>query len=77
MVVGETVRAISYTAEGDCFYFTGIVDVEMKTATSYNLKLILNKQGEVQNSQCECPVGKGVHVTCKHVTAIILDPRPH
>ena len=44
----------------------------MKTCTSYNLKLTLNEQGEVQNSQCECPVGKGVHATCKHVTAILL-----
>ena len=54
------------------FYFTGIVDAEMKMCTSYNLKLILNKQGEVVNGQCECPVGKGIHATCKHVTAILL-----
>ena len=72
MVAGEAVQAISYTEERDIFYFTGIVDAEMKTTTSYNLKLILSSQGEVQNTQCECPVGQGIHATCKHVTAVLL-----
>ena len=38
----------------------------------YLYKIIINDYGEVQNSSCECPVGKGPHCTCKHITAVLL-----
>ena len=28
--------------------------------------------GDVINSDCECPAGKGPHATCKHVAAILF-----
>lgn len=29
-----------------------------------------NKRGEIVNSHCECPAGKGPHGSCKHVAAV-------
>ena len=39
---------------------------------SYNFKLRLDISGNVINSHCECPAGKGPHGTCKHVAAVLL-----
>ncbi len=38
----------------------------------YNVKLRLDsEQGDMVNSQCECPVGEGPHATCKHIAALM------
>ena len=50
----------------------GIVNAAMKKSVSYNIKLVIEENGEVQNSHCECPAGVGPHGTCKHLTAVLL-----
>ena len=40
---------------------------------SYNYRVrISSNTGEVKNSDCECPAGKGPYGTCKHVAAVCL-----
>lgn len=51
---------------------SGIVKAAMKKKLSYNFKLKLNVRGEVVNSSCECPAGKGPHGCCKHVAAVLI-----
>ena len=57
---------------GEKVFFSGIVAAAMKKKVTYNLKIVLSNIGEVQNSECDCPCGKGPHATCKHVTACLL-----
>ncbi|XP_014678575.1 PREDICTED: uncharacterized protein LOC106818373, partial [Priapulus caudatus] len=45
----------------------------MRKKISYSYKICLNgRNGEVQNSQCECPAGKGPNATCKHIESVLL-----
>lgn len=53
-------------------FFMGIVNAAMKKNVSYNIKLLVESHGEVQNSLCDCPAGDGPHATCKHVVATLL-----
>lgn len=54
-------------------YFTGMVKAAMKKRVAYNFKLEIDMNlGEVLNSHCECPAGKGPHGTCKHIAAVLL-----
>lgn len=40
---------------------------------SYNYRVRINrKTGEIKNSDCECPAGKGPNGTCKHIAAVAL-----
>ena len=39
---------------------------------SYNFKLRVDQRGEVENSHCECPAGKGPNGLCKHIAAVCL-----
>ena len=39
---------------------------------SYSLKVKVGQYGDVVNSHCECPAGKGPHGTCKHIAALLL-----
>lgn len=40
---------------------------------SYTFKLKLDKvTGDILNSHCECPAGRGLHSTCKHAAAVAL-----
>ena len=53
-------------------YLTGIVRAEMKKKNTYNLKIVLDGNGEVLQSHCEGPAGRGPTGTCKHVVAVLL-----
>lgn len=68
------VAALSlYMSDTDKLYMSGIVSASMKKRVQYNVKLILHKNsGEIQQSDCECPAGKGPHATCKHIVAAFL-----
>jgi hypothetical protein len=52
------------------FFFSGIVAAAMKKHVVYNVKFVLQSTGEIQNSNCECPAGKGCHATCKHIVCV-------
>ena len=40
---------------------------------TYNFKMKLDKSsGDIMNSHCECPAGRGPHGTCKHLGAVAL-----
>jgi len=38
----------------------------------YNYKLRLDSDGNMLNSDCECPAGKGPHASCKHIASVAL-----
>jgi len=38
---------------------------------AYNVRIKLDMTGDICNSDCECPAGKGPHGTCKHVAAML------
>lgn len=45
----------------------------LRYQASYTFKLKLDKvTGDILNSHCECPAGRGPHSTCKHVAAVAL-----
>ncbi|XP_048772140.2 uncharacterized protein LOC125678072 [Ostrea edulis] len=68
----ERVLACSVIIENDVF-FTGIVSAAMKNKVTYSYKLRLEKEsGDVLNSHCECPAGKGPNGTCKHLAACMI-----
>ena len=75
MIRGEKmegqIEAISMVMKDSLCYVSSIVSAEMKQV-SYSNKLIIDNKGAVQNTQCECAVGAGVHCSCKHVVAILL-----
>jgi len=50
----------------------GIVSAAMKKSVSYNVKVVVEKIGEITSTSCDCPAGLGPHGTCKHLTATIL-----
>ena len=40
---------------------------------TYNFKIKIERDsGDILNSHCECPVGRGPHGTCKHLAAVLL-----
>ena len=39
---------------------------------TYTVRVKLHQRGEVINTDCECPAGKGPHGTCKHVAALLV-----
>ncbi|XP_046331249.2 uncharacterized protein LOC124114619 [Haliotis rufescens] len=53
-------------------YFSGLVSAAMKKKVSYSLRIIIAECGEVVNTHCECPAGKGPHGTCKHLASVLL-----
>lgn len=38
----------------------------------YNIKVVIYQDGDIKNSQCDCPAGDGPNSTCKHVTAALM-----
>lgn len=44
-----------------------------KLKVTYNFKLKFDKNsGDILNSHCECPAGRGPHGTCKHLAAVAI-----
>ncbi|XP_056019205.1 uncharacterized protein LOC125669865 [Ostrea edulis] len=65
------VLAVSYLKEDNSLFFTGIVGTAMKTRVTYNFKLKFDKNsGDILNSHCGCPAGRGPHGTRKHLAAV-------
>lgn len=57
------------STDGMCF-FTGLIQASMKKHVRYWTKLSCTLQGEIMNSECECPGGAGPHATCKHLACM-------
>jgi uncharacterized Zn finger protein len=69
----EAVLALSLCINGSTVFFTGIVAAEMRKHVTYNVKItICLTNGDVRNSPCDCPAGKGPHSTCKHIVCVLL-----
>uniref|UniRef100_K1QVT9 Uncharacterized protein n=1 Tax=Magallana gigas TaxID=29159 RepID=K1QVT9_MAGGI len=50
-----------------------LMAMKFSCLVSYTFKLKLDKvTGDILNSHCECPAGRGPHSTCKHVAAVAL-----
>ena len=67
----DKIEAISVVKKDSLCFVSSIVSAEMKQV-SYSNKLVVNCHGEIQNTQCECAVGAGLHCSCKHVVAVLL-----
>lgn len=71
--MADCVDALSFLSTYELVFFTGIVYAEMKKNLAYNIKFIIDaRTGQVKNSECECPAGKGPTATCKHVVSALL-----
>ena len=74
LLESERVEAGSFTQSNNKteYFFTAIVAAAMKKKVSYSVKVKVTQTGEILNSDCECPAGKGPHGSCKHVAALLL-----
>ena len=72
LLKNKKIDACSYVINDEGFFVTGIVRAAMKKKVGYSFKLKFSVRGEVLNSHCECPAGKGPHGSCKHVAAVCL-----
>uniref|UniRef100_A0A8W8I5G8 SWIM-type domain-containing protein n=1 Tax=Magallana gigas TaxID=29159 RepID=A0A8W8I5G8_MAGGI len=73
LVENRRIQAVSFMFNGNEIFLSGIVGASMKNKVSYTFKLKLDKvTGDILNSHCECPAGRGPHSTCKHVAAVAL-----
>ena len=69
----EGVEALSFSTERGNIFFSGIVNAEMRSKCSYNIKIAVEEEtGEIVHSECECPAGKGPNATCKHVVGALI-----
>ncbi|XP_014669636.1 PREDICTED: uncharacterized protein LOC106810716 [Priapulus caudatus] len=73
LLESRRVDACSINITRKDIFLTGIVGAAMKKKVAYNYKIkIAGQTGDVINSHCECPAGRGPHGTCKHVAAVLL-----
>jgi len=73
LLESKRVEACSMQKSDEASFFSGIVRAAMKRKVSYNVKIkVTSITGDIVNSDCECPAGKGPHGICKHVAAILL-----
>jgi len=73
MYESDRIFACSISVKSSNIFFTGIVGAAMKRKVTYSYKLKLSKEhGEIINTHCECPAGKGPHGTCKHIAAVLF-----
>ena len=85
MLNSDTVLALSYYLEKaapstssdegspSVLYISGIVEAEMRSKTTYNMKIVIDGQtGEVLQAHCEGPAGRGPTASCKHIVAVLL-----
>jgi hypothetical protein len=72
MYESQKIYACSINVKAPSIFFTGFVGAAMRKKLMYNYKIRIDKDnGEVLNSHCECPSGKGPHGTCKHIAAVL------
>ena len=66
------VHFVRVAQHGDKVAFKGVCKAEMKKMTVYNVDLVCDSDGIIEEAQCECPAGMGLLGHCKHVAAILL-----
>lgn len=66
------VEGISFAQNDESSFFVGLVSAAMKKSVKYGVELVVFNNGEVKNSECECPAGVGPFSTCKHVAAVLF-----
>ena len=59
------------TKAGDDTFISSVVWAEMKKSVSYTVDIHLDKNGVVDEAQCECGAGQGPTAHCKHVAAVL------
>lgn len=52
-------------------YITGNVWAAMHSKVVYKVDLVINKDGVVQQAQCECGAGEAPSAHCKHVGTVL------
>lgn len=56
---------------GGLKYISSVVWAEMRKSIAYRVDLSVDKDGVVQQAQCECGAGQGPSAHCKHVAAVL------
>ena len=65
------VHFVRVAQHDDKVTFKGVCKAEMKKMTVYNVDLVCDSNGIIEEAQCECPAGIGPLGHCKHVAAIL------
>lgn len=53
-------------------YVNSCCQAEMKKSVSYKIDIVLKRNGDILESQCECAAGMGPNVHCKHVCTVLF-----
>jgi hypothetical protein len=69
---GRFIRTIRFRHVDNKTYISSRVSAEMtKKLCVYNVDVLLDVHGVVQESQCECTAGTGPNAHCKHVAVVL------
>lgn len=67
------VRFLRVTGAGnDGVFVSSQVWAEMRKSTCYKIDISINRDGVVQEAQCECGAGQGPTAHCKHIAAVLF-----
>ncbi|XP_062605921.1 uncharacterized protein LOC134267719 [Saccostrea cucullata] len=67
----RTIRYFKISYDNDLTYVASSCYAEYRKGISYEIDLLLDKNGSIVEAQCECPAGEGPSAHCKHVCAVI------
>ena len=62
---------IRTTSDGDRYFALAKYAAEVKKSVLYVVDVAVDKEGAVLEGQCECAVGTGPDVHCKHVQCVL------
>ncbi|XP_014675869.1 PREDICTED: uncharacterized protein LOC106815860 [Priapulus caudatus] len=65
-------RFLRWAQDGNMTCYTGQCRAEMRRTVCYNTHIKIDTNGEVMETECECPAGMGPNAHCKHVQAVLL-----
>ena len=67
-------RFLSYVRSAfkdDKYYVLASCAAEMKKSVCYNVDVVIDSHGLIDECQCECAVGTGPTAHCKHVQCLL------
>ena len=54
------------------YFVLGRIAAEMKKKVTYKVDIVVDRNGAIQECQCECAVGMGPDAHCKHVQCVLV-----
>ena len=64
------IRYVRTCTVNNATYFTANVWAEMRNGTAYKVDIKVNRDGVIEETQCECGAGQGPTCHCKHVATL-------